>query len=178
MPLAFAAGFPVLIFGCVMLVFFMRSGIGDSGQGVDFGVQRIVDQSSSSESLGKFIAVLPLENMSPYPKHAYFADGVHENILTNLALDENVEVISRSTMMPYRNTKERFSTIAEKLGARYLVEGSVRRSGDQVRITLQLLDAENGHHIWAENYSRSLDWLAETEAEVAREIARQIANRI
>jgi adenylate cyclase len=115
--------------------------------------------------------------MSSDPEHAHFADGVHENILTNLALDENVELVSRETMLAYRDTEERLSAIAEELGVRYLVEGSVRRSGDQVRIMLQLLDAESGNHIWADSYSRSIDRLAETEAEVAREVGRQIANR-
>ena len=152
LALAFAAGVPTLIFGALVLVFFI--------------------QGRTSED--KSIAVLPLENMSPDPDNAFFADGVQEDILTNLSKIKDLLVISRSSTLQYRNPDRNLKQVGEELGVRYLVEGSVRRAGNQVLVTAQLIDTHTDGHLWAGNYNRSLDDIFAIQAAIAKEIAEQL----
>jgi len=105
----------------------------------------------------KSIAVLPLDNLSEdKDASAFFADGMHEDILTNLANIPELRVVSRTSVMQYRDTKKPIPQIARELGVAYILEGSVRRSGNQVRITGQLIRAANDEHLWAKSYDREL----------------------
>jgi TolB-like protein len=120
------------------------------------------------------IAVLPLHNMSAIPDNEYFVGGIHEEILTNLSRVENLRVVSRTTALRYIGSDLSMNDIGRELAVRYIVEGSVRRIKDHVRITVQLIDAATDAHLWARNYDRQLVDVFATQSEVAREIARSI----
>lgn len=120
------------------------------------------------------IAVLPLHNMSAIPDNEYFVGGIHEEILTNLSRIENLRVVSRTTALRYIGSGLSLNDIGRELDVRYIVEGSVRRINDHVRITVQLIDAATDAHLWARNYDRQLVDVFATQSEVAREIARSI----
>ena len=120
----------------------------------------------------KSIAVLPLANLSPDPENAFFADGVQEDILTNLSKIKMFElVISRSSTLQYRNPERNLKQIGQELKVRYLVEGSVQRAGNQVRVTVHLIDSLTGDHLWAQNYDRPLNDIFAIQSAVAKEIA-------
>ena len=120
------------------------------------------------------IAVLPLHNMSAIPDNEYFVGGVHEEILTNLSRVDDLRVVSRTTALRYLNSDLSLADIGRELDVRYIVEGSVRRIKDHVRITVQLIDAAADAHLWARNYDRELVDVFATQSEVAREITRSI----
>ncbi len=119
----------------------------------------------------KSIAVLPFTNMSEDKDNAFFADGVHEDILTNLALVRELRVVSRTSVMPYRTTTKSIRQIAQELGVTYILEGSVRRSGNKVRVTGQLIHAASDEHVWAQAYDRDLTDVFTIQAELSKQIA-------
>ncbi len=119
----------------------------------------------------KSIAVLPFTNMSEDKDNAFFADGVHEDLLTNLANLSAMKVISRTSVMQYRGTTKTIRQIGAELGVAYILEGSVRRAGDKVRVTGQLINALTDEHVWAKAYDRDLKDIFAVQAELAREIA-------
>ena len=102
------------------------------------------------------IAVLPFDNMSKDPEQDYFSDGITEEIITALSKVPNLFVIARKSTFSYKGKPVKIRQVAEELGVRYVVEGSVRRAGDKVRVTAQLIDSIKGHHVWAERYEREL----------------------
>jgi adenylate cyclase len=102
------------------------------------------------------IAVLPFVNMSDDPKQEYFSDGMTEEIITALSKVPNLFVIARNSVFTYKGKPVKVKQVSEELGVRYVLEGSVQKSGDRVRITAQLIDALSGHHLWAERYDREL----------------------
>lgn len=120
------------------------------------------------------IAVLPLTNMSAIADNVYFAGGVHEEILTNLAAIESLHVVSRTTAMRYIDTELSIPDIGRELDVRYVVEGSVRRVNDHVRVTVQLIEAAQDKHLWASNYDRELLDVFATQSAVAREISNSL----
>ncbi len=122
----------------------------------------------------KSIAVLPLQNLSPDPDNQYFADGIHEDILTHLAKIDDFKVISRSSVLEYRDVERNIPAIAAELGVASILEGSVRRDGDRVRITAQLIDASTDEHLWAETYDRTLEDVFAIQEEIARSIAASL----
>jgi serine/threonine-protein kinase len=119
------------------------------------------------------IAVLPLENHSPNPDDAFFADGMLEEITSKLSTISALRVISRSSVMQYREARPSSPQIARELNVDFLMEGSARLAGDRVRLTVQLIDAREDEHLWADDYDLDLsaENLFEAEAEVARQIA-------
>ncbi|MDQ5981118.1 MAG: TolB amino-terminal protein, partial [Verrucomicrobiota bacterium] len=119
----------------------------------------------------KSIAVLPFENRSEDKANAYFTDGIHEDILTNLALIRELRVVSRTSVMQYRATTKPMKQIAQELGVTYILEGSVRRSGNKVRVTGQLIHAATDEHLWAQSYDRDLTDVFAIQSEVSRQIA-------
>jgi TolB-like protein len=124
------------------------------------------------------IAVLPFQNLSPDPNNAFFTDGVHEEILTALANHApGLEVISRTTMDTYKSRPVTVQTLARDLNCNYVLEGSVRREGDDVRLTLLLIDALNDSHVWARDYDRKLVSAMALESEVAAAVAAQLSQR-
>ena len=153
----FGAAVPTLIFGALAVFFYIRSGGAIKESGADLS-----------------IAVLPLDNLSPDQENAFFADGMQEDILSKLSQIEALRVISRTSTLVYRDSVKQSREIGEELNVRYLVEGSVRRIGDQVRITVQLIDAALDEHLWAGNYNRTLDDIFAIQAEVAKEIAEKL----
>jgi adenylate cyclase len=102
------------------------------------------------------IAVLPFANMSSDPEHEYFSDGVADDIITELSRSRSLFVTARNSSFTYKGTSVDIKQVAHELGVRYVLEGSVRRSGDRIRVSAQLVDAETGVHIWAERYDRDL----------------------
>ena len=114
---------------------------------------------------------LPFDNLSDDPEQAYFADGLTEDIITALSLWRSFPVIARNSTFGYKGTSPDVRKVGEELGARYVVEGSVRKSGHRVRVTAQLINAETGHHIWAEHYDRDLDDIFALQDEITRQIA-------
>ena len=120
------------------------------------------------------IAVLPLRNLSPDPGQDYLADGITEDIITNLAQSLPLRVISRTSVMRYRETREPVSQIARELGVEAIVEGAVARAGRQVTVTVQLIDATEDRHLWARKFDRDVKDLLNIEAELSQEIAIQV----
>jgi TolB-like protein/Tfp pilus assembly protein PilF len=124
-----------------------------------------------SSSLEKSIAVLPFDNLSRDPDNAYFSDGIQDEILTKLASVGDLKVISRKSTAKYKSTPEDLKTVARELGVATVLEGSVQRAGDRVRVNVQLLDARIDTHLWAKSYDRELKDVFTVESEVAQEIA-------
>jgi TolB-like protein/DNA-binding winged helix-turn-helix (wHTH) protein/Tfp pilus assembly protein PilF len=120
------------------------------------------------------LAVLPLQNLSADPGQEYFADGMTEALITDLAKIRGLKVISRTSIMQYKDSHKRLPQIARELGVDGIIEGAVVRSGDRVRITAQLVRAATDQHIWADSYERDLRDLVALQDEVSRSIARQI----
>jgi len=131
-------------------------------------------QQSSTEK-PPAIAVLPFTNMGGDPEQEYFADGITEDIITNLSLWRTFPVISRNSSFTFRGQSHNLKQVASELGARYIVEGSVRKGGNRVRITAQLIDAEEDHHLWSEKWDRTLEDIFDVQDEVSETIARRVA---
>ena len=120
------------------------------------------------------IAVLPFDNMSGDPDQEYFADGLTEDIITELSYQRLFPVVARNSTFAYKGTSLDIKRVGEELGASYVVEGSVRKGGNRVRITAQLIDTATGHHVWAERYDRKLDDLFAVQDEITQRIAGAI----
>ncbi len=127
----------------------------------------------STDESDKSIAVLPFTNRSPNADDAYFTDGVHDDLLTQLAKIDAFSVISRTSVLEYRDTAKNLKQIGEELGVANIMEGAVQRSGDRVRINVQLIDAGSDEHLWAEVYDRVLttENLFDIQSEIAQAIA-------
>jgi TolB-like protein/class 3 adenylate cyclase/Tfp pilus assembly protein PilF len=126
----------------------------------------------------KSIAVLPFENRSPDPNNAYFADGIQDEILTRLAKIADLKVISRTSTQHYKSTPENLPEIARQLGVAHILEGSVQKSGDFVRVNVQLIKAANDSHLWADIFDRKLTDIFSVESEVAKAIADQLRAKL
>ena len=122
----------------------------------------------------KSIAVLPFENISNDTLQQYFSDGITEDIITQLSKIADLKVISRTSVMEYKNNKKNIKKIADELGVATILEGSVRREGDKVRITAQLINANTDEHIWAETYDRNASEVFAIQSEVAQQIANKL----
>jgi TolB-like protein/DNA-binding winged helix-turn-helix (wHTH) protein/Flp pilus assembly protein TadD len=124
------------------------------------------------------LAVLPLDNLSGDPSQEYFADGMTDELITDLASIASLRVISRTSTTHYKGTRKTLPEIARELNVDAVVEGSVARSANKVRIRAQLIDARNDRHLWAENYERDLGDILSVENTLALEIARQVRSRL
>jgi TolB-like protein/Tfp pilus assembly protein PilF len=120
------------------------------------------------------IVVLPFENLSPDPDNAFFADGLTEEIIADLSKLRTMRVISRTSAMAFKGTGKTVPTIGQELNVRYALEGSVRRAGNSLRITAQLIDCDSDAHLWAERYSGTLDDVFEIQESLARKIVDQL----
>jgi adenylate cyclase len=116
------------------------------------------------------VAVLPFDNMSGDPDQAYFADGITEDLLTAVSYDADLAVVARNSTFAYKGRATDIRTIARELDATHIVEGSVRKSGTRVRVTAQLIDAETGHHVWAERFDRELVDIFDLQDELVESI--------
>jgi adenylate cyclase len=126
----------------------------------------------------KSIAVLPFQNLSEDKTNEYFADGIQEEILTRLSRIADLKVISRTSTQRYKDTAEPMVEIAKQLGVANILEGSVRKAGNRVRVHVQLIDAENDAHLWAERYDRELDDIFAVENDIAANIAEALQARL
>jgi len=122
----------------------------------------------------KRIAVLPFANMSPDPADGYLADGMTEELITELAGIGELSVIARTSVMKYRGSPRGASEIGKELKAGTLIEGSVRKAGNKVRVTVQLIDARNEDHIWAQNYDKPLNDIFAIQSEIAERVADEL----
>ncbi len=116
------------------------------------------------------LAVLPFANMSDDPEQEYFSDGLTEDIITDLSLIPGLFVIARNSTFTYKGKSVDVRRLGEEMGVRYVLEGSVRKSSNQVRVTAQLIEAANGHHLWAKKYDRSLEDVFAVQDELTKEI--------
>ena len=126
----------------------------------------------------KSIAVLPFENLSEDKANAYFADGIQDEILTRLAKIADLKVISRTSTQHYKSAPENLPEIARLLGVAHILEGSVQKSGDAVRVNVQLIKAANDSHLWADTFDRKLTDIFSVESEVAKAIAEQLRAKL
>ena len=128
----------------------------------------------SARKVDKSIAVLPFESLSGDKENAYFADGIQDDVLTNLSKIGDLKVISRTSVMPYRGKASNVREIGKALGVGAILEGSVRRIGNRVRVNVQLINAENDEHIWAEDYDRELTDVFAIQTDLAQKIATEL----
>ena len=134
----------------------------------------LVTQSAPEKS----IAVLPFENLSEEKANAYFADGIQEEILTRLAKIADLKVISRTSTQKYKSNPDNLREIAQQLGVANILEGSVQKAADQVRVNVQLINAQTDSHLWAETYDRKLTDIFGVESEIAKGIAESLQAKL
>jgi adenylate cyclase len=151
-----------------------------SGAWFLFGRYKMLSkQSAVAELPAKSIAVLPFENLSRDPDNAFFTDGVQDEILTNLSRIADLKVISRTSVMQYKSGLARnLRKIGEELGVAHVVEGSVQRAANKVRVNAQLIDARNDAHLWAQTYDRDLADVFAIQSEIAKAIADQLQAKL
>jgi TolB-like protein/Tfp pilus assembly protein PilF len=169
----------IIVLACLGFGFFLfehfRGATPSAARTTDSGLQTIAEPVIEPKS----IAVLPFENLSDDKQNAYFADGVQDEILTELARIADLKVISRTSVMQYRSEAPRnLREIGKQLGVAHLLEGSVQRASGKVRVNAQLIDARTDGHLWAENYDRPLDDVFAIQSEIARTIAAQLQARL
>ncbi|MBO0696395.1 MAG: hypothetical protein J2P56_09900, partial [Verrucomicrobia bacterium] len=132
----------------------------------------------SAHKVDKSIAVLPFESLSDDKANAYFADGIQDDVLTNLSKIGDLKVISRTSVMPYRGKASNVREIGKALGVGAILEGSVRRVGNRVRVNVQLINADTDQHIWAEDYDRDLTDVFAIQTDLAQKIANELRAKL
>jgi TolB-like protein len=154
--------------------------------GIAAGIWQVYKQHPSIESASvkemayplpdkPSIAVLPFANMSDDPNQEYFCDGISEDLITDLSKISDLFVIARNSTFTYKGKPVKIKQVAEELGVRYVLEGSVRKAGNKVRITAQLIDATSGHHIWAERYTGIMDDVFAYQDKISQKIVDALA---
>jgi serine/threonine protein kinase/Tfp pilus assembly protein PilF len=143
-----------------------------------FWHNRKPDLARSTALPEKSIAVLPFENLSEEPANAYFAEGVQDEILTRLAAVRDLKVISRTSTAKYKSKPDNLKKVAQELGVSTILEGSVQKAGDKVRINVQLIRAANDSHLWAETFDRKLTDIFSVESEVAKAITDRLQAKL
>ena len=133
---------------------------------------------AAAHKIDKSVAVLPFENLSDDKENAYFADGIQDDILTNLSKIGDLKVISRTSVMGYRGRTSNLREIGKALGVSAILEGSVRRSGNRVRVNVQLIDATNDEHLWANDYDRDLTDVFAIQTDLAQKIANELSAKL
>jgi len=159
-----------------------RSIIVSAGAVLVFGAIAIgawlYQRGQSSAAMERSIAVLPFENRSEDKANAYFADGIQDEILTRLSKIADLKVISRTSTQHYKSAPENLAEIGRQLGVAHILEGSVQRSGDDVRVNVQLIKVANDSHLWADTFDRKLTDIFSVESEVAKSIAEQLRTKL
>src|SRR6266404_6012712 len=133
---------------------------------------------AAARKIDKSIAVLPFENLSDDKENAYFADGIQDDVLTNLSKIGDLKVISRTSVMPYRGKTQNLREIGKTLGVSTILEGSVRRSGNRVRVNVQLIDATTDEHLWASDYDRDLTDVFAIQTDLAQKITEALQAKL
>jgi adenylate cyclase len=157
-------GYPVRVWGV------RREGAAERGP--------LPERPATRPSAFPSIAVLPFANLGGDPEHEYFADGITEDLITELSRFQEIRVIARNSVMTYKGKPVRVQEVGRDLGVRYVLEGSVRKAGARVRITAQLIDAATGHHLWAERFDRDLADIFEVQDEVTSRIVATLAGKL
>ena len=147
-------------------------------QGTDFAAKTAVPSANLKLPDKPSIAVLPFDNMSGDPEQEYLADGIVEDVLTNLSQIHELFVIARNSSFSYKGQHPDPRKVAEELGVRYILEGSLRQAGTRVRITAQLIDGLDGSHLWAERYDRELTDIFELQDEITKKITTALQVRL
>jgi TolB-like protein len=155
------------------LIMLIATGVAISAAAGFFLLPRV-----SARKLDKSIAVLPFENLSDEKENAYFADGIQDDVLTNLSKIGDLKVISRTSVMPYRGKASNVREIGKELGVATILEGSVRRIGNRVRVNVQLIDGENDRHIWAEDYDSDLTDVFAIQSDLAKKITGELQAKL
>jgi adenylate cyclase len=148
------------------------------GNGVGQGAPGAVLPAAATSTAGPTVAVLPFLNMSPHAENEYFADGITEDVIAQLSKIHALTVISRTSVMPFKKREPSLQEISAALGATTLLDGSVRRVGDRVRIVAQLVDARTDRHLWAETYDRELTDIFAIQSDVALHIAAALEAKL
>src|SRR6184192_868710 len=133
---------------------------------------------ASAHKVDKSIAVLPFQNLSDDPQNAYFADGVQDDVLTSLSKIGDLRVISRTSVMQYRDKAANVRDIGKALGVSNVLEGSVRRAGNKVRVNVQLIDANSDEHVWANDYDRDVTDVFAIQSDLAQKIAEALQAKL
>jgi TolB-like protein/class 3 adenylate cyclase/Tfp pilus assembly protein PilF len=133
---------------------------------------------ASARKIDKSIAVLPFENLSDEKENAYFADGIQDDVLTNLSKIGDLKVISRTSVMQYKGYAKNIRDVGKALGVSAILEGSVRKAGNRVRVSVQLINAANDEHIWAEDYDRDLTDIFAIQTDLAQKIANELRAKL
>jgi TolB-like protein len=142
--------------------------------------KEVVSEKPTSTELSEkpSIAVLPFVNMSDDPKQEYFSDGMSEDVITDLSKIPGLLVISRNTSFTYRGKSVKTQQIAKELGVRYVLEGSVRKADNRVRINAQLIDSTTGHHLWAERYDGNISDIFALQDKITQKIVTSLAVKL
>jgi TolB-like protein len=130
------------------------------------------------QKIDKSVAVLPFQNLSSDPDNAYFADGIQEEVLTRLAKISDLKVISRTSTQGYQSERGNLPEIAKQLGVANILEGSVQKAGNQVRVNVHLVNVQTGSQLWAETYDRNLSDIFSVETEIAKGIAESLQAKL
>ena len=138
---------------------------------------RLRSRSAVQQSLGT-LAVLPFDNLSGDPQEDFFAAGITDEIITDVAKISKLNVISRTSVVRFKDKQMPLKQIVAELGADYIVEGTVKRDGTRVRVTVQFIDAKQDRHLWAEHYDRELNEVLGMQTEIAYTIARQVETQL
>src|SRR6266511_672041 len=149
-----------------------------AGVAISAGVGFFVLPRAIARKIDKSIAVLPFENLSDEKENAYFADGIQDDVLTNLSKIGDLKVISRTSVMPYRGKGSNVREIGKTLGVGAILEGSVRRIGNRVRVNVQLINADTDEHMWAEDYDRDLTDVFAIQTDLAQQIVRELQAKL
>ena len=120
------------------------------------------------------VAVLPFTNMSPDPADEYFADGMTEELIMTMSKIEQFEVISRTSIMQFKKNPKPIKEVSRQLDAGTVVEGSVRKSGENLRVSVQMIDPEKDRHVWAESYDRQLKDVFSIQSEISKAVAEEL----
>ena len=124
------------------------------------------------------LAILPLSNFSPDPQDEYFADGMTEEVISTVSRIEGLEVISRTSVMQYKKTPKPVKEVSRELDVGTVLEGSVRKAGNRLRVSVQMIDAEKDRHLWAENYDRDLEDVFAIQSDIAKQVAEALKLRL
>ena len=152
---AFGAIVPAFIVGVVLTI----------------AIVKFTSKDNTGIEMDKSIAVLPFTNMSADDEHAYFADGVHETIITDLSNLRELRVVSRTSVLPFRQSNKSVKLIGQELGVAHLLEGSMQRSGNRFRLSAQLVDCSTDQNLWSQNFDGELDDIFAVQSELAKDIA-------